>query len=74
MPLTVLSDRLANWADREPGQDVRISLLHHHLPRMEEAGLIDFDHDAGSVSITRRGKIANEGRKAYLEEITATRC
>lgn len=33
----------------------RISLYHQHLPRLDDTGLVDFDADAGLVSVTEPG-------------------
>ncbi|ELY62237.1 DUF7344 domain-containing protein [Natronolimnohabitans innermongolicus] len=46
--------READVAERDVGQDrvaaVRTSLIHVHLPRLNDAGLVGYDADTGSVS------------------------
>lgn len=32
------------------GREVKIALAHNHLPRLDEAGLVEYDHDAGEVT------------------------
>lgn len=34
----------------ETRTDVTITLRHNHLPRMDEAALVEFDHEANTVS------------------------
>ena len=36
----------ADWSE------LRLTLVHNHLPRLAEAGLIDYDPDDGSVQLT----------------------
>ena len=68
---SVLAERLGEWLGTMDSKRWEIELIHNHLPVMENAGLIDLDREAGSVSITRKGEIANEGRRAYVDNITA---
>lgn len=70
---SVLAKRLGEWLGALDSSRWEVELIHNHLPMMEKAGLIDLDQEAGSVSLTRKGEIANEGRKAYVDEIT-TNC
>jgi predicted transcriptional regulator len=35
-------------------RDVEISLVHSHLPKMADAGVIDYDPDAGTVRLDGR--------------------
>lgn len=47
-------DRTAAQSDPSPGdggsRDIDIALRHNHLPKLEDAGLIEWDPDAGTVS------------------------
>lgn len=46
-------------SDRVPTEDVaatRTSLRHSHLPRMEDADVIDYDPDEATVALTRRAE------------------
>lgn len=49
--LETLSEEIAA---REPGESdvetIEISLVHQHLPLLEEAGLVEYDSDDGSVT------------------------
>lgn len=49
---THLSHELAKHAGdgEQTVRDVSISLHHHHLPKLEEAGLLDYDTDAETVT------------------------
>lgn len=55
--LEELVDVLAGW-ETEPGapvgperaEQVRTDLFHHHLPRLEEAGLLSWDRERDTVS------------------------
>lgn len=49
--LADLSERLAEEADGdESSRDVAISLHHHHLPKLEDAGLLAYDPATKTVS------------------------
>lgn len=51
MDLQALADEIAA---REPGESdtetIEISLVHKHLPVLEEAGIVEYEADAGSVA------------------------
>jgi len=54
LPLDALSERVA--ARHESGADgaadprtVRVELHHVHLPKLDEAGLIEYDHELNTV-------------------------
>jgi len=36
--------------DTDPHERVMTSLLHHHLPRLDEEGIVRFDEDARTVA------------------------
>lgn len=44
-------------------QRYTIRLVHQHLPKMADAGLISYDPDAGHISITDAGVRANLVRR-----------
>jgi hypothetical protein len=44
-------DRMAFVEERLDGDHVRTSLYHTHLPRLEEAGYVTYDHDAGTIEM-----------------------
>lgn len=49
----------ARSADDEPGESVRrrlvISLYHHHAPKLDDAGLVEFDPEAGTITPLEAG-------------------
>lgn len=51
------SSRIAEWGDALLGtrRRVQISLRHVHIPKLADAGAVDFDIDANTVSIRERG-------------------
>ncbi|RKD94621.1 DUF7344 domain-containing protein [Halopiger aswanensis] len=51
------SSRLAEWGDALLGtrRRVQISLRHVHVPKLADAGAVDFDIDANTVSLRDRG-------------------
>lgn len=60
-----LVERTREWRDT-PDLDAKpytIRLLHQHLPKMADAGLVAYDPDAGRVSITTDGVQANLVRR-----------
>lgn len=52
MELDALADAIAS---REPDgrdeEEVRITLVHQHLPLLSDAGIVEYDRDAGRVTI-----------------------
>lgn len=42
-------DRVAYVERRLDGDHVRITLYHTHLPRLEQAGYVTYDHDTGTI-------------------------
>lgn len=51
------SSRIAEWGDALLGtrRRVQISLRHVHIPKLADAGAVDFDIDANTVSLRDRG-------------------
>ena len=45
-------DEDANWASDEHRQRVRIALRHTHLPKLEEARIIDYETETGHIQFT----------------------
>lgn len=40
--------------DRYDAERIYISLYHHHLPRLDDAGLVEYDDGRNTVTITER--------------------
>lgn len=58
--LYLLTDRggtvfLAELEERFPGDDPRALLHHHHLPRLVDFHIIDYDPDSGAITLTPIG-------------------
>ena len=58
-----LADRIAaaerTGGDAVPDEEVtrvHVSLFHHHLPKLDEIGLVDLDPDADLVSLSETGE------------------
>ncbi|GAB3669669.1 DUF7344 domain-containing protein [Halopiger thermotolerans] len=51
------SGRIAEWGDALLGtrRRIQISLRHVHIPKLADAGAVDFDIDANAVSLRERG-------------------
>lgn len=57
-----VSRQVAAWERETPDQSVvkatkqtvTTSLIHNHLPRLAEYGIIEFDHRSGDVAVTDR--------------------
>lgn len=51
--------------EREHGTDqvdeaaVRVALHHAHLPKLDDAGVVDYDHGAGTVTSVEADPLAN---------------
>ncbi|WP_238709487.1 DUF7344 domain-containing protein [Natronorubrum halophilum] len=52
-------DEDADWVSDEQRQRVRIALHHTHLPKMEEARIIDYEAETGHVQFVG-GKLERE--------------
>lgn len=48
---TGTGDRMAFVEEHLDGDHVRTALYHTHLPRLEQAGYITYDHDAGTIEM-----------------------
>lgn len=60
-------EELVRWVRPEEGRqlnEMRIALAHHHLPKLADAGLIEYDHRSGVVRPT-------EGIEALQPLLTA---
>ena len=65
-----LADEIAEWASGDHSA-VETGLLHRHLPKLADAGLIAVDHDAGSVRLSAKGRRADEIRSVCVVEASA---
>jgi len=69
-----LAQRLAEGAESIPGTgagDARVRLHHVHLPKLADAGAVEYEMDAASVTLTTRGQQLDAVRKetaTVLEE------
>lgn len=70
IPLAELAERMAEW-DGSDSRETRLVLVHRHLPKMENAGLIDADPDFESVRISAKGERANDVRTTCVERARA---
>lgn len=78
--LSQLVDEVASWEyevprDRLTSQQRKrayVGLYQTHLPRMDGAGAVTYDGDAGSVSITERGRSIHE-QWELLERVFSAR-
>lgn len=63
---TVLAGWLRSRRDQQeivtPGdrQRVKVSLHHNHLPKLEDAGFVRYDHGSGSVALDVSGEAFDE--------------
>ncbi len=70
--LTELAEHVAAWEnDVEPGElttqerkRVYVSLYQTHVPKLDDAGIVDYDADSGMVTLTRQARRID----GYLEE------
>jgi len=70
--LTELAEHVAAWEnDVEPSElttqerkRVYVSLYQTHVPKLDDAGIVDYDADTGMVALTRRARHID----GYLEE------
>lgn len=56
MSVSTLVDRVAEDRDETP---VRVRLYHQHLPKMDDAEIVEYDRDAGRVVLTSTGRRAD---------------
>lgn len=58
MSVEKLAEQLTSWeGDDADGQRVRMDLYHSQLPRLEEAGAVEFDEDEGYVTLAETDEI-----------------
>ncbi|WP_128475851.1 DUF7344 domain-containing protein [Halorussus pelagicus] len=58
MSVEKLAEQLTSWeGDDADGQRVRMDLYHSQLPRLDEAGAVEFDEDEGYVTLTETNEI-----------------
>ena len=63
-----LAERLVEWGDYDRGT-IETTLLHRHLPKMVEAGLLTVDNDDDTVVLSSKGERANRIRSASTEQV-----
>lgn len=74
--IETLAMELADWHDQRPvsepagadGDDLKLSLVHTHLPKIADAGLVDYDASRQVVTAIE----PPEEMQAYLRTVTAT--
>lgn len=60
-----VSDQLADQTGNQPNEDdVKVKLQHHHIPRLVDHGLTDYDARSGDIRY-----YANEALEAFQEHI-----
>lgn len=57
-------DRALPIRDASSREEVRIELVHMHLPKLHEAGIIDFDSESDTIHYTK-----NQGLESFLRYI-----
>lgn len=70
--LTALAEHVAAWENQTDTESlgnqerkrVYVSLYQTHVPKLADAGLVDYDEDAGTVALTSEASVMNE----YLSE------
>ncbi|QCJ45611.1 hypothetical protein [Haloprofundus sp. MHR1] len=68
LPVALLANALApDDADEDDVRTLRVSLVHSHLPRLDDAGLLSYDRDDRVVSstptTTRALSVVDAGRE-----------
>lgn len=69
--ITELSAEIAEWGARDRGT-ARTTLVHHHLPKLVDSGLVHVDRDGGTIVISEKGERADQVRSACLEGVLTT--
>lgn len=57
--LSALARNLAAATGRsgdDEAQELQIRLYHHHVPKLEAAGIVSYDDDRGTVELTELGR------------------
>lgn len=70
VPVAALVDLLST--DDAPGRAFQLRLHHVHLPKMVEAGIVEYDPDAGLVVLTDVGKRVDAVRAFATARLTHT--
>lgn len=59
MELMELTQRIraaSENTDRDDTERIRLSLYHQHVPKLEEAGFVEFDHEEEIITLTDQAR------------------
>lgn len=59
MELMELTQRIraaSENSDQEDAERIHLSLYHQHLPKLEEAGFVEFDHEEEILTLTEQAR------------------